>query len=233
MNMQGGSERVLVLAPHADDETLGVGGTVSRHVENGDHVTVAIATGRGEIAHPVVPDEVFTTVKAEALSAMARLGVQDVRFLNLPTVVYPQDPIWETNKRIGDVVTEIEPTVLYVPYLYDLHNDHRALFRAANVAWRPSTATGRRIRSVLAYEVQSETHWNPAYLEPGFTPNHWVSLEERHVRAKLEALAEYKSQMHTFPHARSVKACENLLRWRGSQQGMAAAEAFVVVRSFG
>lgn len=225
-------ERVLLLAPHADDETLGAGGTLRKHVESGDHVAVAVATGRGPDSHPVIADSAFATVKAEARAAMEELGVPELYFLDMPAVLYPDQPIWRTNKTVHEVVERFRPTILYVPFLYDLHSDHRALFKAANVAWRPASDVGRGIRSVLAYEVQSETHWNPSYLEPGFLPTVWVSLTDEQVQAKLRALSRYKSQMYPFPHARSIEAVEHLMRWRGSQQGMAAAEGFVLIRSY-
>ena len=117
-----------------------------------------------------------------------------------------------------------------VPFPYDLHNDHRALFHAASVAWRPSSELWRGIKRVLAYEVQSETHWNAPYLEPGFTPNIWIELTDEQLHTKLAALSHYESQMRPFPDARSLEAIEHLARWRGSQQGMHAAEGFVLVK---
>ena len=223
---------VLVLAPHADDETLGAGGTIAKHVDEGDDVSVVIATGPGAAAeeHPLFTQEEFDTVRSEASQSLKGLGVSTVTFGDLPAVTYPQEPIWQVNKEVHRLIAAHEPEILYVPFPYDLHGDHRALFHAASVAWRPNTEMGRKIKRVLAYEVQSETHWNASYLEPGFTPNIWVSLSESQLERKLDALCGYASQMYPFPHARSVKAIEHLARWRGSQQGLDAAEGFVLIK---
>jgi len=223
---------VLVLAPHADDETLGVGGTMAKHIDEGDDVAVAIATGAGVApdGHPLFEQEEFDEVRAEAARSLERLGVTNLTFGNLPSVAFPQKPVWEVNEEVHRLIAAHEPDILYVPFPYDLHGDHRALFHAASVAWRPTTEMGRSIKRVLAYEVQSETHWNASYLEPGFTPNIWVSLSESQLQRKLEALRCYESQMYPFPHARSVQAVEHLARWRGSQQGLDAAEGFVLIK---
>lgn len=222
----------MILAPHADDETLGAGGTIAKHVESGDDVFVCIATGPGPKGqdHPFIDEDRFTRVRTEARAALAKLGVTQVQFGDLSAVTYPQDPVWRVNEYVHGLIDSVKPEVLYVPFPFDLHGDHRALFHAASVAWRPSSQLGRDIRRVLAYEVQSETHWNAPYLESGFTPNIWVSLSEAQLERKLAALHCYKSQMRPFPDARSVEALEHLARWRGSQQGFTAAEGFVLVK---
>lgn len=221
-----------MLAPHADDETLGVGGTIAKHLDKGDDVAVAIATGPGASpdGHPFMANELFEVVRTEAKAVLENLGVTQVTFGELTAVAYPQDPVWEVNKAVHDLIAYHSPEVLYVPFPFDLHGDHRALFHAASVTWRPTSEVGRGIKRVMAYEVQSETHWNASYLEPGFVPNIWVELNESQLARKLEALRGYESQMHPFPHARSVDAIEHLARWRGSQQGVYAAEGFVLIK---
>src|SRR5205823_11322123 len=111
----------------------------------------------------------------------------------------------------------------------DLHKDHRETFHALSVAWRTSSATGRGIKEVYCYEVQSETHWNAPYLEAGFLPNVWVDITA-HLDTKMRALACYESQIRPAPDSRSVDAVRALAVWRGSQQNFGAAEAFVAVR---
>jgi LmbE family N-acetylglucosaminyl deacetylase len=122
--------------------------------------------------------------------------------------------------------------VLYVPFPFDLHKDHREVFHSVSVAWRSSSTTGRGIREIYCYEVQSETHWNAPYLEPGFLPTRFVDVSDT-LEVKLRALACYKSQLRPPPDARSLEAVRALAVWRGSQVGMSAAEAFVTVRTLG
>lgn len=222
--------RVLVVAPHADDETLGMGGTIARLVDEGHEVTVAVLTGHGEDeAHPLWPRNLWDQVRAEAGKAMAVLGVERLIFEEIPAVGVADQPIWKLNETTSRVVSKCEPEALYVPFPFDLHKDHRELFHSLSVAWRPSSAVGRAVREIYCYEVQSETHWNIPSVEPGFLPNLWVDISGS-LERKLQAAACYESQMRPFPDARSVEALDALARWRGAQVGAVAAEAFVAVR---
>ena len=223
------SKRVLCIAPHADDETLGVGATLAKHVREGDHVTVAILTGHGSKPHPLWSPKVWEVVREEARAAMDVLGIHELIFRELPAVLVPGLPVHEVNAVVGSVIEEVAPDVLYVPFLYDLHNDHRAMTYAASVSWRASSPVGRRISEVLMYETQSETHWNIDGVEGAFLPNWFVDVTQT-LDQKLAALECYRSQIRPFPDARSIEAVAALGRWRGSLQGMRAAEAFMLVR---
>ncbi|MFK5633706.1 PIG-L deacetylase family protein [Ornithinimicrobium sp. LYQ103] len=224
---------VVVLAPHCDDETLGAGGAIRRHVEEGDDVRVVVATGGSGLTHPLFTSAQLATVQDEARAAMRVLNVPEPFIMDLEPVTYPDGARFEINRAVHEVLDQLAPEVLYVPFPYDLHNDHRALFHAASVAWRPSTTLGRSIKTILAYEVVSETHWQATAFEPAFAPTVWRRLTEEQLASKLDALLCYHSQMADFPATRSLEAVEHLARWRGSQVGVAAAEAFVLVRELG
>lgn len=204
---------------------------MARHAREGDEVYVGVVTGKAKKPHPVVPDSVFDTVRAEAEAAHRILGVAGATFAGLPPVLLSDLPRHEVNQTIRDLIEERGPDILYVPFPYDLHGDHRATFHAASVAWRANSVMGRAIGEVRAYEVQSETHWNAHSIEPSFSPTLWISLSPDDLSLKSSALACFESQMQPAPSARSIWAVENLARWRGSQQGMESAESFVSVRS--
>jgi len=226
-----GSKRVLVVSPHCDDETIGMGGTIARHAAEGDDVFVYVVTGHGEgRPYPMFKEENIKRVRGEAAQACEKLGVKDLIFTNVPAAGVSIQAPWYLNKTIGDTVVSVQPDVLYVPFLFDLHKDHREIFHALSVAWRSSSATGRQIQSIYCYEVQSETHWNFPYVESGFLPNHWVDISD-YLEQKIEALHCYKSQVRPSPDARSIEAIRSLAVWRGSLQGMYAAESFVTVRT--
>jgi len=223
---------VLVVAPHADDETIGAGGTIARHVDAGDHVTVAIMTGHGDEPHPLWPRSVWEQVRGEAREALAHLGVQQTLFEEIPAALVAEQERWRVNQIADRLVREVRPEILYVPFAFDLHSDHRGIFNAFSVAWRPVGEHGRGIREVLCYEVLSETHWNAPYIEAGFTPNVWVDITAT-VERKIRALECYRSQMGPPPAPRSVDAMRALSQWRGAQAGMHHAEAFVLIRKLG
>lgn len=220
---------VLVLAPHPDDETLGCGGTIARLADEGHNVVVGLVTGPGEGEHPLYGPEGFQVIRAELAAACKVLGVARIEAVNLPTVLVPDLPRHVLNKAVFELIEEVKPELMFVPFPFDLHGDHREVFHAASVAWRPYLPLGRLIREVHCYEVPSETHLNIPYVEPGFTPNLFYDVSA-HIDRKIEAFSCFASQVQEPPMPRSLDALRALATYRGSQIGVSAAEAFVTVR---
>src|SRR5512137_1003470 len=144
--------RVLAIAPHADDETLGVGGTLARHAAEGDEVHVAVVTGHGPEPHPLWPRSAWDRVRAEAGRAMAILGVRGLHFEEVPAALVADQPVHRLNAVVRGLVDEVRPEILYVPFPFDLHKDHREIFHAASVAYRASSEAGRSVKAVYCYE---------------------------------------------------------------------------------
>lgn len=217
-------KKVLVIAPHPDDETLGVGGTIRRMSSAGYDVAVLTVA-----AHmpPLYPKEVHETTIRESRAAHKILGVGESIYLDKPAVFLGDIPVSEFNRLILDQVAKLAPDILLVPY-YDRHIDHRIIFDACMVAARPVGA-GKNIQLVAAYETISETHWNAPHIEPNFTPNFCVDITEQ-IDDKLAAIECFRSQLHEFPGPRSVEALKALALFRGSQAGYGYAEAFHVIR---
>ncbi len=217
--------KVLVIAPHPDDEVLGVGGTMHRLAGEGHEITVAIVTRGWE---PLFPDELVAQVRAEAQAANELLGVKTVRFMDLPVTRLDGMPEHELNAAFDRLVSEEQPAWVFLPFPGDRHEDHRQVFDASLVALRP-VAEQSFVKRILCYETVSETHWSAARLEPAFEPQLWFDISE-HLEAKLAAVVKYASQVRPAPDARSLEAIRALATWRGSVVGMSAAEAFVLVR---
>lgn len=222
-------KRVLVLAPHNDDETLGVGATMAKHVANGDEVFVSILTSIDENNPVMKPNK--PEIRAETKQAMEILGVNynNVIYRDLPNVLLNDEPMYKVNKVVVDVVKEVGPDVLYIPFINDLHKDHREIVYAAQVAARTCTDFGRNIKEVMMYETLSETHWNIESVEGGFLPNVFNEIYD-FLDLKLQAVQAYKSQLKFFPDVRSVEALRSLAIVRGAIVGMRAAEGFMLVR---
>ena len=222
--MSTSSLRMLVIAPHPDDEILGAGGTMARFTQAGGELTVLTVA-----AHmpPLYPQSAHDTTVAEARRAHAVIGAKDSVFLNRPAVLLGEIPIPEFNKQIMQVVADVRPHVLLVPY-YDRHVDHRQIFDAAMVVSRP-VGVGKEMQLVAAYETLSETHWNAPHLEPNFIPN-WVVDVTDTIDTKLEAMACYESQVHPYPEPRSIEALKALALFRGSQAGFGYGEGFHIIR---
>lgn len=219
------TKTVLVLAPHPDDEILGVGGTMARLARDGARVHVAVVT-RG--TPPLYSEEYVQRGRAEAREAHGQIGVTECRYLDLPAAELDQVPHRRLNDAVGAVVRELNPDVLFVPFCGDIHLDHQAVFTSALVASRPNG--GAYPRAIFAYETLSETNWNAPYLAPSFVPNHFVDITA-HLDAKLRALAAYRSQMRPFPNERSIEAARALAMLRGATVSVDAAEAFVTIRT--
>ena len=215
----------LVLAPHLDDEVLGVGGAMARWALEGHSVRVAVVT-RGR--PPLYSDAEEDQCRAEARAAHGLLGVAGTRFLDLPAAELDGLLQRELNGSVTDLVRSWAPEELYVPFLGDLHRDHQLVFQAAMVAARPNRS-GFPVR-VYAYETLSETNWNAPFLTPAFVPNHFVDISAT-LEAKLEAMACYRSQVRPAPHERSLASLRALAALRGAAVGLAAAEAFVTLRT--
>ena len=216
--------RVLVIAPHPDDEILGVGGTIAKRSNAGDEVYVCVVT-KG--FPPLFDQEMIEQGRRECVQADRMLGVRETYFLDLPAVMLETVPRYELNRKIAEVVQEVDPDEVYIPHRGDMQIDHQIVVDAAMVAVRPR---GKRYpRRVYAYETLSETGWNIPNTTNEFIPTVYEDISGT-VDAKIGALSVFRSQLAQFPEARSVGAVEALARFRGATVGVSAAEAFCLIR---
>ena len=218
------SKKILIIAPHPDDEVLGAGGTIAKFSKNYAHVYILTIA-----AHmpPLYSKEIHQQTINEAKKAHNLLGVKKSIFFNKAAVSLSQEDISTFNSEILKVIQEIEPEIVLIPY-YDRHIDHRFIFDACMVATRP-VGIGKKIKLLAAYETLSETHWNAPQIEPNFCPN-WVVDISNEIDTKLEAFSKYKSQVHEFPSPRSIEALKALSLFRGSQFGFGFGEGFQIIR---
>jgi LmbE family N-acetylglucosaminyl deacetylase len=214
--------KLVVIAPHPDDETLGCGGTIARFADQGTEVSVLIVSGH---LPPVYDERAFETTRREALAAFKIMGVARSEFLRIPATLVRDVPVAELNGKINRFIRAEAPEIVLLPYP-DRHIDHRIIFDACVVACRPVYAAAPKV--VLAYETLSETHWNVPGIEPAFVPEFFVDMTD-YMAKKKAALECYASQINDAP-SRSVEACIALAKFRGSQNGCGYAEAFKVVR---
>lgn len=215
---------VLVIAPHPDDEVLGVGGTLARLADAGVETHVAIVTtGRS----PRFDAAQVAAVRAEAARAHAVLGVTETHYLDCPAAELTESAHAELNAAIAAAVRRIAPQTLFLPHPGDIHMDHQLSFLSALVAARPHQ--NDYPARIFAYETLSETNWNAPYLTPAFVPQLFVDITDT-LQRKLDAFAVFESQQRPAPHERSVAALRALATLRGATVHRGAAEAFVAVR---
>ena len=216
---------VLVIAPHPDDEVLGVGGTMARLASEGRRVTVAIvAKGQPPLFDPAFIER----GRAEAREAHLVLGVHETRFLDFPAAQLDEVPHHQLNSALQALVREVRPDTVFLPFRGDIHYDHQLVFDSAMVALRP--CDGVEVSEIYCYETLSETNWYaPRGITAPFVPDVYVRIPE-FLATKLEAMGKFRSQLRDFPDERSLEALEALARHRGATVGSPAAEAFMTVR---
>lgn len=203
-------ERILVLAPHTDDGEFACGGSIAQWTSRGIEVHYIAFSD----CHQSVPDGWPADVLIREVKAATKtLGVvpEHLRVLDFEVrrFAHSRQEILQTMVELD---VELKPDLVLLPSLGDLHQDHHTIAMEGLRAFKR--------RSMLAYEVP----WNNIQ----FRTECFVSLEEEHVQAKLEAIKAYASQQH-----RSYADPEFLrsqLIFRGTQIGVRYAEAFDVVR---
>jgi N-acetylglucosamine malate deacetylase 1 len=218
---------ILVIAPHADDEVLGCGGTIARAVAEGVHVEVLVVT---KDAPHVLDTALWQQIHREAHSVHRQLGVSKTSFLDFPAPLLDRVAGHEVSDAIGRQILEQRPDTVFIPHEGDIHYDHTATYRTALVACRPINNSS--IRQVLAYETLSESEWAPPRGDTWFIPNVYIDITS-FIDVKVRAMVGYGSQIRDEPHPRSVKGIIALAKFRGFTVGVSAAEAFAMVRLVG
>lgn len=216
--------KVFVIAPHMDDEVLGVGGTICRHIEMGDEVFVCIVANRA-YGHKY-DDVAIAEEKSNAKDAKRVLGYKEVRFLDLPDERL-DGVLQDIIIPLEDAYNDVAPDVAYVCHRGDNNQDHRAVFQAAMVACRPHGAGN--LKALYSYEVPSSTDQAPPVPEQAFIPNRYVDISS-YLSRKVEALRCYERELRPFPHPRSEEGVVTYAKKRGSEVGMMAAESFLILR---
>ena len=226
--MKAGSRSIFVCAAHPDDEVLGCGATIARHIDEGDVVNVLIiAQGIFSRSDGSASGEALDSLRACARRANERLGVSSLEILDYPDNRLDTVSRLDLAKVVEERLDRYRASIVYTHYPNDLNVDHCRVSEAVTIASRP--VPGSTVTALRFFEVQSSTEWRPPSDGSAFAPTFFVDVSAT-LERKVSALQEYDGEMRPWPHARSIQAIEHLARWRGSTVGMEAAEAFVIGR---
>lgn len=217
-------KKILVLSPHADDEILGCGGFISKYSKKNYHISVLILTNASKGAPEIFTSQRIKLIRKEAILANKFIGTKRLFFEDLPGLTLSNYPIYKIANIIEKYIARINPETILIPSPYDIHEDHKIIFKAAKVSMRFNKKSN--LKKILSYEVLSETEWNEE--EKTFNPNYFVCLDKIDIENKVKAFLKYRSQVKKIPHPRSKEGIINLSRVRGSQVFMRYAEAFKV-----
>lgn len=218
-------KKILVFAPHPDDEILGVGGTIAKNIAEGNDVYVCIIT-KGQ--PPLFSDEKLNQLNQDDAKKCHRfLGIKKSYFLDFPAADLESVKRFALNGCILEVIREVEPDEVYIPHIGDMQKDHQIVVDACMVALRPKYFP--QVKRILAYETMSETDWNLPNVSNAFIPNVFVNITET-LEIKKKALTYFSLQVSPYPDSRSLGAIEALARYRGALMHWEAAEAFMLIR---
>ncbi len=232
--LKGGVKlNVLVVAAHPDDEILGCGGTIVKHVKAGDKVLTSILaegiTSRSKERNREKHKTELMNLRNAARIANDILGIQTLEFYDFPDNRMDSLDRLDIIKKIEELIEKHKPDIIYTHHAGDVNIDHRRIHEAVIVASRP-IPNKHLIKQLLFYETASSTEWQVPGSAPPFSPNWYVDISD-HLTQKIKALTIYKSEMRDWPHARSLKTIEYLAKWRGSNIGVDSAEAFILGRN--
>jgi N-acetylglucosamine malate deacetylase 1 len=223
-------KKVLVIAAHPDDEILGLGGTIKKHVINKDIVD-CIILGEGMTSRTDKREEtnklILENLHRDTISSSNIIGFNSILFSNLPDNRFDRLDLLDVIKEVEKFVHKIKPDVIYTHHYGDLNVDHRITFEAVMTACRP--IENDCVKEIYCFETPSSTEWNFRYGDNAFKPNIFIDIEDT-FKFKLDAMACYKTELRDYPHPRSLKALEVIASRWGSVVGKKYVEAFELIR---
>ncbi len=218
-------KKVLVFAAHPDDELLGLGGTLIKHVSQGDHVSVVVFTTGVTSRNKKNQDIQIAKLKKNFINVSKFLKFKKIFYLGLNDQKLDKYPIIEIIKKVEKIKNLVNPDIIYTHHYSDLNKDHRITTESVMVAFRPD----KKKYKIVMFETPSSTEY--AY-KKYFKPNYYVDIKKTY-KKKLTALFKfYSSEMRKKNHLRSKSYLSALAKKRGGECGLEYAEAFFTFRDY-
>jgi LmbE family N-acetylglucosaminyl deacetylase len=206
--------KILVIAPHPDDEVLGMGGTIKKLSKKNKIILCVVSEG----ATAQYKDKKMIKVRRDSCKKTAKiLGISQTIFLDYPDMRLNLSHL-DINKKLEEIIEKYRPEIVYTAPKNDLNLDHQIVFNSTLVACRPKSG----VKQILCYEIQGNT-------KVPFAPNVFENIEKE-FPYKIKGFKMYKSEIEEFPNPRSITAIENLAIQRGVESGTKKAEAFELIR---
>jgi len=213
--------KVLVVAVHPDDETLGCGGTLLKHKDNQDEINWLICTS-------ISKKDKYYNLREREINKVSKLyGFNSVHQIRLKTMRVDEYSFSEIIKKISKIFNEIKPNIVYLPFKEDVHTDHKKIFEAAYSCTKSFRYSF--IKKIYMIETLSETEFTPSIKREGFMPNTFVDIS-KYIKKKIQIMKIYKSEINKYPFPRSEKSIRALATFRGSTSGCKFAESFMLLK---
>jgi len=213
--------KVLVIAPHPDDETLGCGGTLLKHRSSKDEIHWLILTNVTENDGWEI--EQVNHRQLEIDKVAKAYGFSSVNKMDFPTTKLDTIPMSELVDKISNLIIKVQPHIIYLNNRSDIHTDHQIAFNAVMSCTK--SFRNPYIRRIFMYETLSETEFTAPLEGNAFQPNVFVDITE-FFEQKCEIMSEYGDEVMDPPYPRSLDTIESLAKYRGSRIGVNYAEAF-------
>ena len=208
-------QKVLVFAVHPDDETLGCGGAICKHLSDGDQVYCSFITNGNSFQSTLIP------------KLSEHYGFTGIELLGFDEIYLDDLSLTDLIPPITQMINKYKPEILYIPNRSDAHSDHRKCFEAIMVCTKSFRYPF--IKKILMCEIISETDFAPAIYDRSFIPNFFVDITDFWER-KREAIKLFEPELLSDPYTRSFSAIEALHRYRGSQVSCMYAESFMLIK---
>ena len=213
--------KILVVAVHPDDETLGCGGALLKHKDNGDETYWLICTKMDNNS------DYYTTRENEIKQASDAYKFDGVFSLGLNTMRVDEYSMSELIGKVSKVINEVKPNIIYLPFKGDVHSDHRKIFEASYSCTKVFRYPF--IKKIYMMETLSETEFAPGVKEDAFVPNSFVDIS-KYLDKKIEIMEIFKSEIEEHPFPRSERNLRALAILRGATCGCEYAESFMLLK---
>ena len=213
--------RILVVAVHPDDETLGCGGTLLKHKSKKDEINWLICT-------TIDKQKKNYQIREREINKVSKLyGFNSVHNLRLKTMRVDEYSMSILIEKISKVINTVKPNIIYLPFKSDVHSDHRSIFEASYSCTKSFRYPF--IKKIYMMETLSETEYAPSLKEDSFIPNTFVDISA-YMNKKIKLMQIYKNEFGNHPFPRSEKNIRALGTLRGATCGYEYAESFILLK---
>jgi len=217
-------KKVVIVSVHADDETLGAGGTILK-LKNKNvkvywlQVSNSHGFGGTDSHFKKKDDQIKKINKFYKFNGVFKLNFEAGEIYKVPKDIF-------INKASA-IIKKIKPDTVFINFHKDVHSDHAYTFE--NFKFMFKSFRYPYIKNILMMEIISETDHGPQVALDAFKPNYFVNIN-KFIAKKCKAMQIYKTEIMKKPLPRSIDTIKALSRYRGSQCGCEFAEAFMVVK---
>lgn len=220
-------KKILIVAAHPDDEVLGCFGTVAKFIKDGYEAYTLILSG-GKTSRGEIDKKELDLLQDEMEKANELIGIKKVFIANFPDNAFDSIALLEIVKEIEKIKNEIMPEIIFTHHIGDMNIDHQITHKAVLTATRPMK--DECVKTIYSMEVPSSTEWNGFLSQMAFVPNVFFEIDDT-IDLKIDAMAQYRSELREYPHPRSLKHLKELAKVNGTKVGLNYSENFMLIRS--